>query len=392
MGFLSGPVSFECFRIEGTQPRQFDSEHIEVLKRFAIGQIQVASVDEPVAGFLAGAHLFDQDFALEKNVIGEALHCAIRIDTDQIPAAVRKAWLQMELAALSAQSEGRRLTKFQRQEAREAVEARCQEEARNGRFRRMQQFPLLWDARNGLLFYGGSSPKAAEHCAELLGRAFDMELVRLTSSRRAQEWAAANKQRKALEAVSPSSFHTKPYSTITWWDGEADNFDFLGNEFLLWLWWHFETQSDTIALSDGSEVTGMLARTLRLECPEGESGKETITAGSPVKLPEAAQAIRTGKLPRKAGLTLVRHGQQYELAIQAETFAVSGAKIQSQESSEGRGVVEDRIESVRDLNETLDLLFGAFCERRIGKGWSAELSQVRRWLKGEATARQKATA
>ena len=59
-------------------------------------------------------------------------------------------------------------------------------------------------------------------------------------------------------------------------------------------------------LSDGSEVTGMFARTLALECPQGESGKGTITAEDPTQLPEAAQAIRSGKLPRKAGLILVR--------------------------------------------------------------------------------------
>ena len=125
-----------------------------------------------------------------------------------------------------------------------------------------------------------------------------------------------------------------------------------------------------------------------MQCPRDESGKETITAESPVRLPEAAQAIRSGKLPRKAGLTLVRHGEQYELVLQAETFTVSGAKIRTEdaeEAAEGQGILEDRIESVRGLHETVDLLFHAFCERRIGKNWSGELEQMRRWLKTDAT-------
>ena len=45
------------------------------------------------------------------------------------------------------------------------------------------------------------------------------------------------------------------------------------------------------------------------------------------KVPEAALAIQSGKLPRKAGLTLVRGAEQYDLTLQAETFAISGAKI-----------------------------------------------------------------
>jgi hypothetical protein len=384
MGFLSGPVTLECFRVDGEQPRQFGEEHIKTLEKFAIGQIETASPEQPDVGFLAGSHILDLNFDLEKNVIGETLHCAVRIDANQIPAAVRKAWLQMELAAFTADSPSGRPTKSQRQEARDAVAARCEEEAASGKFRRMQQFPVLWDAGQSLLYFGGTSVAAAEQCCDLCSRAFEFDLGRLTASRRVQEWATETKHRKALAEVTPSAFlANQPSGEITWWNQEADNFDFLGNEFLLWLWWRWETQSDTITLPDGSEVTGMFARTLCLQCPRDESGKETITSESPVHLPEAVQAIHTGKLPRKAGLTLVRQGEQYDLTLQAETFAISGAKIQTEdtETVEGQGILERRIESVRSLHETVDLLFRVFCDRRIGKDWASELQQMRRWLK-----------
>ena len=134
---------------------------------------------------------------------------------------------------------------------------------------------------------------------------------------------------------------------IQWWNGQSDNFDFLGNEFLLWLWWRWETQTDTIKLPDGSEVAGMFARSLSVQCPLGESGKGTISAEGPTSLPEAVQAIRSGKLPRKAGLTLVRFGEQYDLTLQAETFSVSGAKVRIEEKVDGRGIMEDRVDGLR---------------------------------------------
>ena len=136
----------------------------------------------------------------------------------------------------------------------------------------------------------------------------------------------------------------------------------------------------------------MFARTLSLQCPRDESGKETITAEGPTALPEAMQAIRSGKLPRKAGMTIVRHGEQYDLTIQPETFMVSGAKIHVDDTSEGRGVLEDRIESVRSLHETVDLLFRAFCEQRVGKNWNGELEQIGRWLKSDAARRKNPAA
>jgi len=392
MGFLSGPVSFRCFQIEGEAKRQFGPGDIKILEKFAISEI-AATAEQPGVGFLAGEHLLDLKFSLEKNVIGDALNCAIRIDTHQVPAAVRKAWLQLELAALTADSPGSRPTKVQRQEAREAVEARCEDEIRSGRFLRMQQFPVLWDARNGILYFGGSSSMATDLCCDLFSQAFGLELQPMTASRRARNWATEAKRRKTLDHTIPSVFHTSNTTAeVSWWNQQEGNWDFLGNEFLLWLWWRWETASDTIALPDQSEVTGMFARTLSLQCPRDESGKETITAEGPTALPEAMQAIRSGKLPRKAGMTVVRQGEQYDLTIQPETFMVSGAKIHVDDASQGRGVLEDRIESVRSMHETVDLLFRAFCEQRVGKSWNAELEQISRWLKTDGARRKSPAA
>jgi len=386
MGFLSGSMTFEAYRASGGKPRQFGQEHIETLQRHAIGQIETASADQADVGFLAGEHLFDLDFSLEKNVLADALHCAIRIDTNQIPAAVRKAWLQMELTGLGADNPSGHPTKAQRREAKEAVEARCTEEIRSGKYRRMRHIPVLWDAKRAMVYVGGSGSAVTESACDLFGRAFDLKLERLSAGKRALEWAADAKQRKALEEVAPCAFdRADPQADISWWNHESGNFDFLGNEFLLWLWWRWETQSDTVKLDDDSEVTGMLARTITLQCPRDESGKETITAEGPTHLPEATQAIRSGKLPRKAGLILARYGEQYELVLQAETFAISGAKIRTEDTSEGRGMLEDRVESLRSLNETVDLLFRTFCARRAGKSWSADLEKLRRWLKTDKT-------
>jgi len=381
MGFLSGSMTFESFRIGGAQPAHFGPEHVEILQEHAIGESKSFSSDQARVGFLAGDHLLDYGFDLEKNVFGDALHFAVRIDTSQVPAAIRRAWLQLELAMLNTDSPGRRPTKAQRQEAKDAVEARCEEAARGGQFLRMQQFPVLWDAKNGLLYCGGTSAAAIDVCADLLSKAFELELSRLSSGKLALEWATASRHVGALNNAVPANFRGDgARAEIAWWDGDGDNYDFLGNEFLLWLWWHWETQGDTIKLSDDSEVTGMFAKTLILECPRGESGKGTISAQDPTDLPEAAQAIRSGKLPRKAGLMLVRHGEQYELTLQAETFAVGGAKVLIDEDAEGRGIAEGRIERLRGLKETLDLLFQAFCERRIGKSWAGDLGHMQSWL------------
>lgn len=90
-----------------------------------------------------------------------------------------------------------------------------------------------------------------------------------------------------------------------------------------------------------------------------------------------------GKLPRQAGMILVRHDQQYELTLQPEMVAVSGAKLPTIDEKDDRLRREERIGQVRHLIETLDLLYAAFLKRRLASGWTEELKRMRQWLQQE---------
>lgn len=168
---------------------------------------------------------------------------------------------------------------------------------------------------------------------------------------------------------------------MAWADSDASSRDFWGNEFLIWLWHTLQIDGDTITLPDDSEVTVMMAKTLTLDCPLGEHGRDALTTEGPTKLPEAFRAIQAGKLPRKAGLILVRNGLQYELTLQAETLAVSGASLPKPEGISREDAKPARIEGLRHLVETLDLLYDAYGRCRTGPEWSGELGRIRLWLK-----------
>ena len=124
----------------------------------------------------------------------------------------------------------------------------------------------------------------------------------------------------------------------------------------------------------------MLAKTLTLDCPRGETGRDQLTNEGPTRLPEAFRAIQSGKLPRKAGLIVVRHGSQYELTLQAETLAVSGAALPKIEGASRDELKFERINALRHLVETLDLLYDTYGRCRTGPDWTGELGRIRRWL------------
>ncbi len=389
MPFLHGSFSFERFNVLGFKAKQFGDEHIEILAQHAAGKFQTSATDNVHVGYLGGSHLFDQEFDLTKNLINDALHFSMRIDTNQIPSAIRKAWLQIELAGLGKENESGVPSKAQRKEAKEAVEHRCQTEAETGKYRKMQQFPLLWDASQNMLYFGGSLGTAAAHCIELLESSFGVELHHVGAGSLAQAWGA--QASIDVESMMPTDFViNQSTGSYTWQNEFSQAPDFLGNEFLMWLWWTLENEGDTIALPDDSQVTVMLTKTLALECPNGETGKETINSDCPVKLPEALQAIRAGKLPRKTGMTIVREGRQFDLVLQAETFGISGAKIHLQEDEEFDD--GDRVEAIRLLSDSADQLFFAFCGLRSGKTWSKMRESINTWLHSTAQGLQQAAA
>src|SRR5207247_7736940 len=122
----------------------------------------------------------------------------------------------------------------------------------------------------------------------------------LTAGRQAFLQAEPREQSRGIDDATPSAFVPNMGGEVAWLPDEA-NRDFVGNEFLLWLWYVLDAEADALALSDQSEATVMLARSLVLECPRGQTGRESIASEAPAKLPEAHRAVQAGKLPRKAG-------------------------------------------------------------------------------------------
>ena len=124
----------------------------------------------------------------------------------------------------------------------------------------------------------------------------------------------------------------------------------------------------------------MLTRTLVLECPRAQTGKETISSDGPTRLPEARRAVQAGKLPRKVGMIVVRHDQQYEFTFNGETLGVSGARLPAPEGLDERARLEERVTQLRHLLETLDLLYDTFLQARATEAWTKELGRMQKWL------------
>jgi hypothetical protein len=387
MGFLSGRVAFARFKVKGRSPGLFGPDHLERLAAAAIGRPHQTDAEGVQVGWTAGDHLLDTRFDLAKNIVNDTLQFALRVDQQKVPGDLLRAYTQVELEGLAAANPSGLPSNRQRRQARATARERLEAEAADGRFLRRKAYPVLWDGLSNELLVGTTSITALDRLHTLFQQTFGVAFEWLTAGRQAFALAEVRGQTRGVDDARPATFvpGVTP-ADLTWVPDEASR-DFLGNEFLLWLWHVLDADNDAVRLADGSEATVMLARTLTLECPRGQTGRESISSDGPARLPEARRAIQVGKLPRKAGLTLVRHDRQYELTLQAETLAVSGARLPAPEEAEEPARLEERVVQLRHLVETLDLLYDAFGRVRLGEGWPKELAKMQKWLQRDERGR-----
>ncbi|WP_439627540.1 hypothetical protein [Gemmata sp.] len=382
MSFFIGRVTALRFRVSGDRPAQFGDDDLEKLREHAAGKQTVATADGVQVGWAAGASVLDTDFELEKNIVADALVFDLRVDTDRLPTDLLKAYYEVELKALAKGNPSGIPSARQKREAKETARERLEHEAKDGRFAKRKCVPVLWDRTTNEVLFGATALTHVDRLCGLFEQTFGRELECLTAGPRADAvpWALSS----VLVGLAPTAFIPNVSPPDVAWIANEKCQDWLGNEFLLWLWFTADSVTDTLKLDDGSDATFMFSRTLAVDCPRGQSGNDAFASEGPTQLPEARRAVQAGKLPRRAGLTLVRHASQYELTLHAETLAVASAKLppHDEAATTPRARLEHRVEATRGLLEALDLLYAAFLRKRLSAEWAKELAAVTKWLTG----------
>lgn len=414
MSFSSGRVSFCRFKVDGDAPAAVDETVLGTLKDHAFHEAAIGVPDVVEAGFITGTHLFDTQFTYEANAFGDPpgslLLCALRLDTHQVPAEVSHAYKQIETQAAAKLNPSGFASKAQKKDAADVADRRLHDEIAAGKYRRSKVVPVLWDLAGRQLFLGATSNAAVEQIASQMGEAFNVDLEMLTSGVAASQFFSGN--RRDFEDLQPSPFTAPPKDaraateeagegkaldvaipTTPWIAAASNTRDFLGNEWLIWLWWLVENEGGVVTVPDraGGKKTGrqsrialVIDRSLDMDCAWDVTGRQSLRGGRPTLLPEAGEALAEGKWPRKMGLILADADDetQWELSLQGDRLAVSGAAMPKvEEATSPREITDARLQSTVRLAGVLDGLFHAFLAERTGKGWASRREVIREWIK-----------
>jgi hypothetical protein len=385
MGFASGSISFRRFAVVGKSPKSVDQSMLDALAEHALKPGEFGLPEEEEYGWSGGRHVLDGQFSFEHNVYADALHFALRIDTNKVPGELKKAYVMMEEEAVASTNPSGFISKNQKKDVKDTVRKKVDADLRSGKFRRSKLVPMLWDLPTHTLFCSASG-STYEKVSEIFERTFRLKLEPLTAGSLGMRALEDHKRRRDYEDLRPTRFVTGPegesqYPDYPWTAKGPEPKDFLGNEFLVWLWHEADARTSTIATESG-EVTIYIDRSLELDCAYGQTGKDALKGDGPSRMPEALDALRSGKVPRKAGLIADINRQQYAFTLSAESLALGGAKLPDiEEADSPRVLFEERIALLRDLCKGMDALYATFLKLRASSNWEGHVSQIRRWIK-----------
>lgn len=406
MSFTQGRVTFCCFKVVGDAPKTVDEAMLSIFAEHRFRETEIGTPDEVEVGFVTAEHLLDTDFTFEKaaygvgGLPGSAALLAMRMDTHKVPADVKQAYRKINEQAAAAGSPTGFASKSEKRDAKETAARQMEEDLAAGKFRKSKSIQLLWDLAHQKLYCAAAGNTVIEHLSRLFRQSFSCELEYLSAGVAAGEFFRANGRQRDYEDLHPGALTAPPAEAnerhddaegprdlsipeLPWIAQSVDLKDYLGNEWLMWLWWLTETNEGAIG------ETGLFAaiiNSLDMDCAWGVRGKQSlrgeIVGGGPTRLPEAGEALATGKWPRKAGLILSDGEAQWELTLQADKRVVSSVKLpEIEEAATPRELIERRLELTLKLAEALDRAYTAFLAQRASSGWSSKRDAMRKWVR-----------
>jgi len=384
MGFSSGSISFRRFAVVGESPDNIDQALLDKLSEHALRPSDIGLPEEIEYGWSGGRHILDGEFSFENNVFADALHFALRIDTNKVPGDLKKAYQLMEEEAVAKTNPSGFISKNQKRDVKETIRAKLDDELRTGRFRRSKLVPILWDLPSQTL-YCNASAASAEKLMEIFERTFGLTLLPISAGVLALRILEPKHRRRDYEDLRPTRFAHGPEGEgqkpeYPWVAKGAEPKDFLGNEFLTWLWHEADERTGSIETEAG-EATIFFDRALDLDCAYGQTGRDSLRGDGASRMPEAMDGLRSGKVPRKAGLLLDANNLQYSLTLSAESFAFGSLKLPEVEDAENpRVLLEERVAMLRDFCRSFDAMFASFLKTRASSSWDGQAGAIRKWI------------
>lgn len=371
-GTLRRTGALTAFRLGAPLPRD---PITELLAAHRFRSIADASSELDSVGWITQADPSGDTIGDDDVLLGRASWLTMRVDRKRVPPK----WLQNELAAL-AKSRGRALSARERKEARADLVQNL--------LPRVLPSTAQVDAllTRDQVFVLSSSRAAVEAFARLWFATFGVGLVELGPQALALD-LVDRELTAAVEQLQPTRWPLSSRAA----EGPAvqgslglDTTDgFLGEEFLLWLWFLCENLEGEVVLHDGELAGVAIVDLIEFAALGDDDTVPRLNGGTPTRTPEARAALRRGRRVARLRLLVAVRDQQWTVTIDGPSLRCSGVRLP--EDPEDCETAEDRTEhrcsSWADLHRVVRALFREFVCIRLSPDWEDAARRVAAWMR-----------
>ncbi|MCA9289707.1 MAG: hypothetical protein KDA25_01175 [Phycisphaerales bacterium] len=397
MPFRRGSIGYARFAVVGSAPSAPDSSILEALAANVLRPTEIGAPPEIESGWVTGHHVYDTRFSIEENVFASDLVVAMRLDTNRVPSEVRRAYRAMAEQERAAASPTGIIGRSEKAAARDDADRQCHEELASGTYRRSKMIPVLWDLSRQIVLAPAFGDAVVTALRDLMFQTFEVRLVPISSGVHASETLRRQGRTRDYEDLRPSAFTPPPPSAeaspddpaddiriprVPWIKGGPEPSDYLGNEFLVWLWWQTATNEGLVE-AGGRTIPVAIDRQLDTDCAWDENGRQSLRATGPARMPEAMVALRAGKWPRKMGLMLAVDHEPFTCTIQGDRAIVSGLTLPKPEDApeSPRVLTEQRLDLLHTFDDAMTSLYDAFLTLRVGSAWPTMRERIAAWIR-----------
>ena len=164
-----------------------------------------------------------------------------------------------------------------------------------------------------------------------------------------------------------------------------NRYQFLGEEFLTWLWFITEENQDLIKKFDKDFVALEVGNRIVFENRRKEAAERLTIKGDDANLEEGNIALKKGALVTELNVVYKSSELTWQFTLKGESLNISSLSIPSTGSAESEedmeGVVLEKIFLFDKILKLLQNLFSHFVKLRVSDAWqSKEVLRIRKWI------------
>lgn len=342
-----------------------DAGFLELLRSKRFLSIERAASEETSIGWVTPGDPTGDTFELEDLDAGGCWWLRFRMDAKKLPASK----LQMEITA-HERTRGKRLSARERRELKDHLH----EQLLPGILPRTTFVDVVLSSDRKRALVLSSSKKAREAFTELVNGSFGFYPEPVAPGVLAGRMIGDDKVAKLIRTTWPGSGPRQRELPLSG--------DFLGDEFLLWLWSECEQGGE---FSSYEGTVGIVVHDLVAFDAETDATSLVLKHGLTTRATEARAALRDGRVPTRLRL-LIAEGTRQWIATVDGSLSIGSCKLPDDpedcESNEDR--TSERAANWLRLRAIVEHLFGTFVDLRVSDEWPERCDEIAGWMQSGA--------